>query len=94
MSREVLVPLVLLVLLVLLLAKAVMEWDTVSGEPQNWQWRSNEHDDAEGFEDGEIAKMALQGKPINWDGEEPELVEGEPEYEITKQAAATITTKE
>ena len=44
-------------------------WDTVSGEPQNFLC------DAAGtatVEDGTLAKMTLEGKPINWgeDGQE------------------------
>jgi len=43
------------------------EWDTVTGEPQNF-WC-----DAAGtatVEDGSLAKMALEGKPIAWDKDE------------------------
>lgn len=55
-------------------------WDTVSGEPQNWHYRENDTDDAEGVEDGRIAKMALRGEDIDWQDDEPMPVEGEPEY--------------
>ena len=61
------------------------EWDTCSGEPQNWWWRENPNDDAEGVEDGRIAAMALRGEAINWDGEEPKVVEGEPEWKIEQE---------
>lgn len=59
-----------------------MKWDTCSGEPQNWYWRENENDDAEGIEDGEIAKMALLGKNIDWEDEPPKYIKGETEYEV------------
>lgn len=62
------------------------KWDTVSGEPQNWHYRENETDDAEGIEDGGIAKLALLGREIDWEGEEPPYIEGEPEYEVARHA--------
>ena len=60
--------------------KSKHEWDTCSGEPQNWWWRENTNDDAEGIEDGRVAAMALRGETIDWEGEEPKVVEGEPEW--------------
>lgn len=53
------------------------EWDTVSGEPQNWLC----HGEAM-LEDGTIAARALRGEAIKWgddegDGEPPQPIEGE-----------------
>ena len=56
------------------------EWDTVSGEPQNW-WCDSAGTAT--IEDGSIAAMALRGEAIEWsdeDGnEEPPVCPGEPE---------------
>lgn len=49
-------------------------WDTVSGEPPNF-W-CDEAGTAT-IEDGTIAKMALRGGQVDWDGEPPEPIEGE-----------------
>jgi hypothetical protein len=56
------------------------KWDTVSGEPQNWHYRENNTDDAEGIEDGTVAAMALRGEKIDWEDEEPLAIPGEAEY--------------
>jgi hypothetical protein len=74
-----------------------LHWDTVSGEPQNWRYRENEDEAAEGYEDGTIAKRALLDREIDWDGDEPLPIEGEPEYladdtTSTDAAAAPITS--
>ena len=50
---------------------AAGQWDTVSGEPQNWYYRENDTDDAEGIEDGTIAKRILLGHEIDWEDEPP-----------------------
>lgn len=68
---------------------ARLEWDTVSGEPQNWHWRENATDDAEGIEDGEIARSALRGENVDWDGDSPPVIEGEPEWHIEQAAKAS-----
>lgn len=56
------------------------EFDTVSGEPQNWLC-SGLDDSTTMIEDGRIARFALQGETINWiDGgedETPQPIEGE-----------------
>ena len=45
------------------------DFDTVSGEPQNW-WFGDECPEW-GVEDGTIAAMAMRGEPIDWGGDEP-----------------------
>jgi hypothetical protein len=52
------------------------EWDTVSGEPQNFWCDSF---GTATVEDGAIAGMALQGAEIDWEDEPPPLCTGEPE---------------
>lgn len=56
------------------------EFDTVSGEPQNWLCSGRE-DSATMVENGRVALFALQGIDANWrDGDEdntPQPVEGE-----------------
>lgn len=56
------------------------DFDTVSGEPQNWL-SSGIEDSTTMIEDGRVALFALQGKDLNWkDGDEdstPQPVEGE-----------------
>lgn len=56
------------------------EFDTVSGEPDNWL-SSGREDSGTMIEDGSIARQALRGQPINWmDGDEdttPQPIEGE-----------------
>jgi hypothetical protein len=67
------------------------EFDTVSGEPQNW-WASERDDDETMFEDGTIAKRALQGIAVSWiDGgndDSPPMVDGE----VFAAGAAPIPT--
>jgi hypothetical protein len=46
-------------------------WDTVSGEPQNFY--CDEAGTAT-VEDGTLARMALEGKPINWDEDKQHLL--------------------
>lgn len=53
------------------------KWDIVSGEADNWYWRDNETQEAEGIENGTIAAKALRGEPINWEDSEPPAIEGE-----------------
>jgi hypothetical protein len=53
------------------------KWDTVSGEAQNWHYRENGKDAAEGLEDGTIAARTLRGEEIDWEGDEPHPIEGE-----------------
>jgi len=46
------------------------EFDTVSGEPQNWL-ASGRDDSATMVENGRVAKLALEGVAVNWhDGDE------------------------
>ena len=56
------------------------EFDTVSGEPENWLFSGRE-DSATMVENGRVAKFALQGVAVNWiDGGEdhtPKPIEGE-----------------
>lgn len=56
------------------------EFDTVSGEPQNWLCSGRE-DSATMVETGQIAGMALRGVAVDWidgdDDETPQPVEGE-----------------
>lgn len=47
------------------------KWDTCSGEPQNWYWRENSEDAAEGIENGGIAQIYLSGQMADWEGEPP-----------------------
>ena len=50
------------------------EFDTVSGEPQNWLC-SGRDESSTMVEDGTIARCALRGQPIGWaDGDEDEAV--------------------
>jgi hypothetical protein len=72
--------------------RARSKWDTASGEPQNWHYRENEYEAAEGIEDGRIAKMALLGQEIDWEGEEPPYIEGEPEQTAQSRADAPTAT--
>ncbi|MBR8509620.1 hypothetical protein [Burkholderia cenocepacia] len=51
------------------------QFDTVSGEPQNWLC-SERDDDCTMIEDGSIAKAALQGRPLGFEEAVP-AVEGE-----------------
>lgn len=44
------------------------EFDTVSGEPQNWlMCQKEDSDDTTMLEDGSIARAALTGEPLAWD---------------------------
>ena len=56
------------------------EFDTVSDEPQNWLCSGRE-DSETMIENGEIARLALLGKPLDWmDGDDdhtPQPIEGE-----------------
>lgn len=56
------------------------EFDTVSGEPQNWLCSGRE-DSQTMVEDGQVARFALRGETINWvDGDEdmtPQPIDGE-----------------
>jgi hypothetical protein len=56
------------------------EFDTVSGEPQNWLC-SGRDDCTTMFEDGQVARFALRGEQINWiDGDDdttPQPIDGE-----------------
>lgn len=56
------------------------EFDTVSGEPQNWLCSGRE-DSATMIEDGGVARLALRGINADWtDGNDdfaPEPIEGE-----------------
>jgi hypothetical protein len=46
------------------------EFDSVSGEPQNWLCSGRE-DSTTMVENGRVAKLALEGTPCNWiDGDE------------------------
>ncbi len=58
------------------------EFDTVSGEPQNWLCSGRE-DSSTMIENGQVARCALLGKEINWiDGDEdstPQPIYGEPD---------------
>lgn len=48
------------------------EFDTVSGEPQNWLMSGRE-DSATMVENGQVARFALEGVAINWiDGDDDE----------------------
>lgn len=60
-------------------------WEDVSGEPPNVLQRENDGF-CEMVEDGTLARYALLGKEIDWDGEEPKVIEGEPEDLAVKQA--------
>lgn len=57
------------------------EFDTVSGEPQNWLC-SGKEDSTTMIEVGQVARLALLGTEINWlDGDDdttPKPIDGEP----------------
>ena len=56
------------------------EWDSVSGEPENWLCSDRENSTTM-LENGTVARMVLQGKAIDWtaDGEDctPSIVQNE-----------------
>lgn len=56
------------------------EFDTVSGEPQNWLMSGQENSQTM-VENGQIARFALQGVAVNWidgdDDETPKPIDGE-----------------
>ena len=56
------------------------DWDSVSGEPENWLC-SDREESTTMFENGTVARMTLQGKAIDWtaDGEDctPSIVPNE-----------------
>lgn len=70
------------------------DFDTCSGEPQNWLFSGLE-DSTTSIETGSIARAALRGEPIVWDsdGEDdtPQPIEGE---RATLQAAEPAAKKE
>jgi hypothetical protein len=68
------------------------EFDTVSGEPDNWLF-SGKDDDTTMLEDGCIARFALMGKALNWiegdDDASPKPIEGEAFAQPVAQKADT-----